>query len=592
MRIEPFPPEEGKEFRIIYRQDDPGAAYKNATEIEATIFCELYNARPQVYRLRLQRSGSLFFATCRLPDNAYYATISIQPPGALRSREKALSFAIHTAELPKMGAIPTLLQDPSIDDSSFAALWNYDHELYPSSHWRWLPRWIRLLKHKQYARILHEADSLWHSLLPESDPSGSSVCLFAFTATRQWKQAKQALEQLHSSLSRPVRLPLSLFEDCLTQTWLALRAQEEAVADTLRMSLITLCQSYPFLCPLETWLLLPTVMGSPSPRISPTLPERQEQIHHQLLLLWSRQYTSASPSDILATGGNVILLARAFLQEIRDTSTTIRLLERAWETLSPLSGDTLYRGCSFPVLPAPTAGVIAGLLCDLGTLLLSVAPPRAFEAFTRLFQLSHPLARGSQSLAAIAISRYYLSREQIDSALQYWAVADQLGSPFADSLWSDIRQTARTCGRSLPSQEAIRSQYFRSLRDTPEPIAIVDNTGRVLSPSSKDPVILLFSSATCGLCKLWYPRLLRRIVEERIRAEVCLITPDGSSIPNIPAKIAVSSADLTPDVEQAYGVVGSPTVVVLHQGTIRYNSGLSSQEQLERIVQLLKELSQ
>jgi hypothetical protein len=45
-------------------------------------------------------------------------------------------------------------------------------------------------------------------------------------------------------------------------------------------------------------------------------------------------------------------------------------------------------------------------------------------------------------------------------------------------------------------------------------------------------------------------------------------------------------------VEQAYGVVGFPTVVVLHQGTIRYNSGLSSQEQLERIVQLLKELSQ
>jgi thioredoxin-like negative regulator of GroEL len=193
--------------------------------------------------------------------------------------------------------------------------------------------------------------------------------------------------------------------------------------------------------------------------------------------------------------------------------------------------------------------------------------------------------------ACATLARLFLKRGQLDSALKYYAWVYQLsGERRAEALRKELSPF-------IPAQSAERFQKVELLvQRYPYPRAIqadipviATEQGELINPTQVPvPVLLLFSSRTCGLCKQWYPRLIKEIAAARLPSRIIIVTPDRSRLEGLPAGTTVTYAPLSFELHRAFQIRGFPTVVVLRGGRVEYQGSLSSQQHLQTIMSLLQ----
>lgn len=573
----PEPPEAGKVLRIVYNPLAAKAVYSSTTPLEARVHVSEFGLNMRSFELPLERvpNSPLLAATCTLSSRAYLVHVEIAPVESFRSFEQGLTVAVYKDGLPQPGAIPSfaLFTDPQAAQQD--SLFEYDQELYPQLFWRWLPRWQRMAKSHHQQRLAKEVDSLWRAISPNPGISGAAVCSFGFALLRQWDSLRSCLQRL---LWETAQAPLASIPISLVASSLApLRSLLPLLPEDIVQLAAEYCSRFPDLAETAGWLLSSKL----NPTTFPLPPSLRQKLLHGVLS-W---YVRSTPVQAALSAGDILALVEELLP--RDTALAIQALQHALEALET---DEHSGQCgSFP--KTLRSGWLGSCLYTLGKLLLHRDPVQGIAHLRRLLEEAprDMLSRGTQSLAAIALGHYYLQQSALDSALKYWVIAEHLRSPFADSLQQALYARARTLRVRLPSPKEARQRYSQHLPQLPEPtvVPIQDRQGNLIELTAATPTLLLFSSKDCGLCKVWYPRLLAEIARRKLEVTVVLLTPDGSSLPNVPPEISLRRADLSPPVEQAFSILGFPTVVVARQGKILYNSGLSSQTQLQTILRLL-----
>ncbi len=252
-------------------------------------------------------------------------------------------------------------------------------------------------------------------------------------------------------------------------------------------------------------------------------------------------------------------------------------------------------GIQVPPLDLPSdrikQGWTSSLYLEIGRLSLERSPETA-ERWWKVLQLPlKPETRGAIVMACATLARHFLKVRQLDSALKYYAWVHQLGGERrAEALRQELSALipARSAAQFQNAELLVQRYPYPQMLHIDIP-AIVTEEGELIEPTRMPvPVVLLFSSATCGLCKEWYPQLIREIAAAGLAPRIVVVTPDRSRLQGLPAGVAVAYAPLSFELHQAYQIAAFPTVVVIRGNRVEYQGGLSSRQQLQAIITLLR----
>jgi len=614
VRISPYPPQQGKSITIEYDQTDSTAAYRTATRLIAQIITKRYSVHYSTYVLPLERrESSLLSATCTLPDDAYFIDIQVRELDETIPKELPLSLSVFKGNEPALGAIPELLLrniSDSNDEVMNDVLFMQDATVYPDHSWRWLPKWMSTIgRERKPTAILPDVDALWKVEAARQTVSGAAVCMTGFAMCKQWDRAAECARLLAMRLASDTNtVPLSLLSTAYHTSRRILRAaafDDSEHERRFKQMLDMLAERFPYEVEART-LVVERQIQAASRTLSTSGRKMKWQTQqgddvaeedktlHRIAASWCQWLLAPTQNPDIACikVSDAAVASHVLLSELRDTSTALRLIEKMLEKLPSIASHMDVPGCGTPVT-VNKEGTIPSLLLDKANILLARNAPSGIATAHQLLY-EYPIEQysiGPISLAAVALTDYHIRMHQIDSALKYWAWTSQLESPYSDSLWSRLRRIATSKGIRVPNRSNIVAQYpylrGRIYRTT-SILAFELEDGRRLDPrTEQNPVLLLFTSETCGLCKMWYPRLLDSIARQSLPTTTIVIRPDQSTIA-VPAIIELSHAQLTPELSQAYSVRGFPTVVLIADGKIQYNSGCSSAQQVRTILDILR----
>jgi|GEM_PF-1153715 len=590
LTIEPSPLQAGKEFTLLYNPLDTTAPYKNPSGLIAGLsFLTLDSAVIISYRLPLVPSAEgLWRARCTVPERAYWCELWIAPPELPPYLRKELRGPVFAGKVPRVGALPTMIESAE-DSSKVLALFRLDEQLYPHEHWRWASLWKWSIQYGQGIRQ-EQIDSLWR--IGQNSVSTVAVCLYGFALSRQWHKAAQAGQHLQELLiARPdAEVPYSLLRDLLAHTWVTLPAGNKA-SEEVAAALSAL------------WNRFPKELDAGS-RLSEyhVAPERfyqRNRRHYEAVLEgWVQHFLQAgAASGWEEEIGTAVIVARHLVEWRADTTRALAVLEKAVRFAEELP-DEEAPGCGIQVPPVDLPsdrikwGWTSSLYLEMGRLSLERSPDTAERWLRKVLQLPlKPETRGAIVMACATLARHFLKVRQLDSALKYYAWVYQLGGERrAEALRQELSALipARSAAQFQNAKLLVqRYPYPQTLHvDIP---AIVTEEGELIEPTQTPvPIVLLFSSETCGLCKQWYPQLIREIAAAGLAPRIVVVTPDRSRLQGLPAGVVVSYAPLSFELHRAYQIAGFPTVVVIRGNRVEYQGGLSSRQQLQAIITLLQ----
>jgi tetratricopeptide (TPR) repeat protein len=591
LSIEPSPLQAGQKFTIRYNPSDTAAPYKNPTQLIAGVFFQTLDTVATVsYRIPLVKGANgIWSLECTVPEKAYWCELWIAPPELPVYLLQEMRTPVFVGSIPQRAALPTQM-DETEDSASIVELFQLDEQLYPDEYWRWASLWQWNIQHGPGIRQ-DQVDSLWR--IGQNSISATAVCLYGFALSREWNKAAQAGQHLQKLLTAHpnAEIPWSLLRNLLSTTWAVLPAENKA-SDEVATALSTL------------WSRFPKELDA-SRRLSEdyVAPERfhQRGRHHYETILegWVQRFLQAGPaSGWEEEAGGALKAAINLVEWKADTARALMVLEKAVHLAQRLP-DSAAPGCGIrvPLVSLPSDrvkwGWISSLYAQIGKLSLERSPTAAEQWLRRVLQLP-PLDAGTigPTVSACAtLARLFLKRGQLDSALKYYAWVYQLsGERRAEALRKELSPF-------IPAQSAERFQKVELLvQRYPYPRAIqadipviATEQGELINPTQVPvPVLLLFSSRTCGLCKQWYPRLIKEIAAARLPSRIIIVTPDRSRLEGLPAGTTVTYAPLSFELHRAFQIRGFPTVVVLRGGRVEYQGSLSSQQHLQTIMSLLQ----
>lgn len=618
LTVTPYPPQQGQPLTITYNLRDTTAAYRSSQGLFVQLIVNSYSCPFANYAVKFVGSdSSTLRADCIIPNDAYFVHVQVRKCGEVIPKEGPLLLPVFKGATPALGALPELLlsysMDPTenMDTTNTALLFHEDASYYPEHYWRWFPIWQQTIRsERKPTAILSQVTALWKSEGVRQSISGAAVCMAGFAMSLQWQEAAACARALDTLLNRRQQaetVPLGILQSIYSTA----RAVSGAGGTTSHHAqeferlLNALAITYPFEFGTRTIiiehltkanttrLVIPNQPLRTQTRIPTALPESNATFR-AIVSSWVRWLLQPSdnPAVLCYQLQDAAVGCSMALDELRDTATAVQLIETALKKLSSVPSLEDAPGCNRPVL-GNKHGSVPSLLLHKARILLARNDPAGISTVHELV-LNQPIeqySRGPISLGCMALAEYYTRMRHLDSALKYWAWATQLESPFADSLWNRIRRLALSQGVSRIDRSTAIEQYPYPRVHQYQSSQIVTlelDDGTTVDPrTNPHPILLLFTSETCGLCKQWYPRLLDSIARKKLPATIVVLRPDSSTIPRTPIGIALAYASLTPEIAGRYRITGFPTVVVLVGDRVRYNSGCSSRQQVETILDVL-----
>lgn len=582
LHITPLPPERGKEISISYDRHSGNAKFKEERELYATI-----NVKNQYgvdsYRIQLAVTDGIHRGTFLVPMDACYLDIAVAPYEQVMFTE-TFGSVVYENGLAVEHALPHLITSARSYEEA-KTLYRRDETTYPHSTDRYQPMWIsRITFGIDTVDILQEIDSLYTSVIGtrgvnEEAVTSLAACASSYYALGRYKDTKKAIVALSVLTRHQSPLPLAALRGIASilfdYTERCMRGEEILIAGDLQdiisaiYTIIDNCKDFN----LATLLLRNAQLCKQS-HVGRAL-WNDSGLQDRFLRLAHEIHGSDNIRAMEFISGLAVLLSERGRH--RDI---VSLLQ---ERIDELRHATCWmRDAGQKIVSNfPAHGHFADIQRIFGIALLEVGE-RSNGAHV-LEKLLETQVRSenvySLRLAAEYLATYYTKDAHYDRAEKYLAYTVLLESTRSKTLYDELQKKLTSAGRPSIDGESFLKKHFASHLVESKRIPDIDfetERGLVsLSIRTKDPLILLFYSSDCSVCKPVLRNVLKGMSPESTRQHRIIVVSDVPKDQLISSIGSISTtfeyAALNSEILRAFNVPGFPYAVVLRDGIMKFH---------------------
>lgn len=538
--ITPAAPQVGEVLSIVYNPHHRNAKFPDDAPYYAT-FNVIRETESDTYRILLHSKDSCYIGNFTVPDDALYIYVSVGPENVDQYAEHLASM-VYDGEYPVRHAIPLLREATSYEEAlEQCAL---DEELYPDCTDRALALWsYRLRAGLDETGLREEVDSVLAAVAQQAIAPGPRYnmnefnaltgALYVYTMQGDFKNSVELSDLLLVSAGRIRECP-TLASWSLDAVWRKMLTNLATSNDD---------RSTPILSAMGN--LIEIALTLREDRLLDEIVQLDRSINVDLWcrvpavreLVYSEEYwprikavtRTIHGDDIIEYGQFIIHMTRAAFEK-GEYAACIAIAEQHLPGLDTVnlwirSDETL------PVNFCPVPGWEAMVSYDRIQAYKhlhkdSVAIELMRNAARRKYTERYAWIIGR---SMVELAERYAAAGNRDSAEQYLSWVLQIRTYDSKNVYEFVKKELHG---SLPEPAALRMKYARDdlSGQIPCPTAVIetDRARYTLGKKFKGPMLLLFSSRTCPICRTVIPGMVRDVMKNYNKPpKIIIVTDEG-----------------------------------------------------------------
>ena len=175
--------------------------------------------------------------------------------------------------------------------------------------------------------------------------------------------------------------------------------------------------------------------------------------------------------------------------------------------------------------------------------------------------------------------------------MYHCAQAFRLRSPFASEVLADIQNARRAANATVLDSAGLLRRYPAVAGNNTQRVAhllLTSSRGALWLDSASTPLVLLFTSEDCGVCRRFIPDVLKTLADSRVVCRVVVVSREGVESARRDFGAAVEVAALTSELALGLSVRGYPDVLVVRSGRVLHRQEGISPTTGRQLVDLLR----
>ena len=571
--VEPAKPQQGEKLTIRYNPEHSSAQYRLITDpLYATIsFNTSYSSFTERILLSPDPSANRqLVGTVRVPNDAFALSITISPGSTYFSNECA-EYIVGLGDRPAKGALASRISSAATLEEA-EEIFQQDKELYPESfvrhHYLWRGK-IKsgFSKQEVYEEVKKVYDEIVKRKFSDDEDlrDGVFLCAVGFIQTGAYREGLDALKrtlQVHNTSKIPLTHHFQSAFVSLLDERKNVRQKDPSVDSEIADWLASFLSACPEISAANN-----VFRYSRRDQHSIDSNSRLAQVLSDI----AGMDLGGNPADYVEIHGysDYFFHAGHFLLE-RNDSRALRLLKTGVTVLDTMPDWISPRGGPVTLIPLDNFRIaLKRLLADAHLQQSDTATAiRLLTEATKSKYSNH--TKPPISLCHLSLAKIYLQKNDLQNAKRHWAHLTALNSPFSQEILEQIQDLQAKRNLARQDGPSIMREFKIAFNTDPSPNIVIPTSFSPLHLKGKDDTttVLLFSIANCKVCSDNLPGVYRKLKSVKEPLRVALITNEDAKQINALYGSGVRVAQLNPELQSKFGLVGLPSVVVIKEGKI------------------------